>query len=189
MLDVSTATPYYFVTLVCHQRQPLLADPAAKKLLLRALREAKERLDISIAGYALLDDHLHLVIQPGQAGCDSVVNYIRALCTRTCRAKYPGKWQGPIWKREYRSQALTTAEALRAHLDFVHYDPVRHLRAEMPAEYPWTSLRARIRAGLYPENWASFAPPASIVGLIRDYDLSAFSRPDTSGEQKSASLS
>lgn len=167
----------YFVTLDCRQRQPLLATPEMKSLALEALLHTQARLGIHVAAYAILDNHLHGLFDPAPASCEHVLNHFRAVTRRLCRSHHPYSWRDTLWNGDYRSSVVTSEADLRAHLDWIHYDPVHHGYVDRPAAYPWSSLAARIRQGHYPEDWASLGPPASISGLTRHYAGNAAALP------------
>jgi REP-associated tyrosine transposase len=40
-----------------------------------------------------------------------------------------------------------------AHLDCVHFNPVRHGLVAVPADWPYSTFRACVRRGLYPVDW------------------------------------
>jgi hypothetical protein len=42
---------------------------------------------------------------------------------------------------------------LAAHLDYIHFNPVKHGLAEHPAEWPHSSFRRCVAGGLYPTGW------------------------------------
>ncbi len=60
-------------------------------------------------------------------------------------------------------RALHGAMQARAHLDFIHYEPVMHGLVERAVDYDWSSFPIRVAQGHFPENWAALAPPASIA--------------------------
>ena len=50
---------------------------------------------------------------------------------------------------------------MAAHLDYIHFNPVKHGLVEHPAEWPHSSIRRCVAGGLYPAGWmgGSGEPP------------------------------
>lgn len=164
--------PYQFVTLRTSRGAPLLAQAPMKQLLLNCFTETKKRYKLTVAGYVVLDDHAHFLFNvPAEFDCASVMNDLRAGFQRAWRKSMPVlERDAPNAFREEDIEYHSTyeSEELRAYLDFIHYDPVRHGLATRPADYIWSSLPARIAQGHYPETWAEVAPPAAISRVIRE---------------------
>ena len=101
------------------------------------------------------------------------MNDLRATFLRTWRKSTPllereEANNAPFWEHTIEYRGCFSSEDLRAYLDFIHYDPVRHNLAIRPADYPWSSLPARIAQGHYPETWAEIGPPAAISRVARE---------------------
>jgi putative transposase len=45
------------------------------------------------------------------------------------------------------------------HMDYIHFNPVKHGLAQSPRDWPWTSFHRWVKAGAYPEDWASASEP------------------------------
>ena len=48
-----------------------------------------------------------------------------------------------------------------AHMDYIHFNPVKHGLAREPSDWPFSSFRRCVVAGLYPDGWlgGSAGPP------------------------------
>ncbi|MFH1686811.1 MAG: hypothetical protein ABIE70_04740 [bacterium] len=44
---------------------------------------------------------------------------------------------------------------MRRHLDYVHYNPVKHGLVQSPVDWEHSSFRAFVNEGLYPVGWGS----------------------------------
>ncbi len=153
----------YFVTLECFQRQPLLARPRLKQLLVDAILKTKTQFRLHMAAYVILDDHAHLIfVAPAESECLAPMNFLRASMARLWREHDQVLDDTPFWTHSMKQRPLLTPDDLRAHLDYIHYDPVRHGHSERAFDYQWSSLPARVEQGHYSENWAVMGPPASL---------------------------
>jgi len=170
----------YFITLKCFHRQPLLFRPRLKQLLLGAIHDTKKQFTLHLGGYAILDDHAHLVFV---ANADSEhlgpMNYLRARFGRAWREleKDADANTDAFWDHGIKARLLADSDDLRAHLDFIHYDPVRHGLCYRAYDYLWSSLRTRVEQGYYAEDWAVLGPPAAISRITSRGGAGSLSMP------------
>jgi putative transposase len=58
-----------------------------------------------------------------------------------------------IWQRRYWEHTVRDEQDLNRHLDYIHYNPVKHGLVETVAAWPWSSFHRYMRDGYYPEDW------------------------------------
>jgi len=63
-----------------------------------------------------------------------------------------------IWQRRYWEHLIRDDADLRHHVDYVHINPVKHGHAARAADWPYSSFRRWVSAGLYPLDWAAAEP-------------------------------
>lgn len=169
---------FQFVTIYTHAQQPLLASTLAKELMLAQLRLVKDRYNLDIVGYVVLDDHVHFLCATRcEMEIGTVVEKLRKGFAREWRHLQSGGQSGlehpmPVWKPDFLSYRLTMVDELHPHLNFIHYDAVRHGYVARAADYIWSSLPARVEQGHYPEDWAIHATPAGVAKVARALYLS-----------------
>ena len=156
----SSAT-FDFLTLRCLNFSNPWKDAASKKRLLGKLKATKMRLGLSVEAEVVLDDHAHVLLhtQAGQANSTLLEDLRSGLCDVNEMANASRE----TWVADIEHRTLVGISQARAHLDFIHYQPVLCGLVERAIEYDWSSLPARVEQGHYPENWAELAPPASIA--------------------------
>jgi putative transposase len=44
---------------------------------------------------------------------------------------------------------------LRLHVEYIHFNPVKHGLAQSPFEWPFSSFRRYVADGRYPQDWGS----------------------------------
>lgn len=159
---------FLFVSLYTYGREPLLKSKESKRLLLAKLAETKKQFRIVIAAYVLLDDHMHLLFSaPPGSECSAIVNHLRAGMQNAWRKGVQSQEDAQIWEHGFKMSVVQGRNDLRNHLDFVHYDPVRHGLVERAGDYPWSSLPLRVAEGHYPDDWSVLAPPAGVARVLR----------------------
>lgn len=74
------------------------------------------------------------------------------------------KHERGIWQRRFWEHAIRDQRDFDAHLDYIHFNPVKHGWVPRVADWPHSSFHKFVRSGLYPLEWA--APED-----VREWDL------------------
>ena len=154
-----------------------LADRASNHLttyaadLRAAFRTTRAERPFAVDAIVILPEHLHaiLTLPTGDADFPSRWRGIKARFTASLRAKgltFPARdgrgyrlWQRRFWEHTIRDDA-----DLGRHVDYIHYNPVRHGLVRQPSAWPHSSLHRFIRAGTVPPDWGGSDPGACDVG-------------------------
>ena len=158
----------YFFTVVTYDRQPIFAEPSAVSRLGTAMREVRSTHPFRTIAAVILPDHLHTVWQLPRGDADFSTRWrrIKGLLTkRHLRANLPstnnsaepprGLWQPRFWEHMIRDEI-----DLERHVDYIHYNPVKHGLVARPLDWPWSSLRRYINRGHYDVSWGMAEPLA-----------------------------
>jgi putative transposase len=158
-----TGTVYFF-TVVTSRRKLFLTSLKARTSLHRAVVECRRRYPFNLDGWVLLPDHLHCIWTLPEYD----VNYsrrwsiIKRLFTQTYEE---GKeLPPPYWQARFWTHTLVDDKDYEHHLNYLHFNPVKHGYVSAPGEWPWTSLHRYIGAGLYPVDWAQATDIPSEIG-------------------------
>ena len=58
-----------------------------------------------------------------------------------------------LWQRRYWEHLIRHDDDLRAHIDYIHFNPVKHGHVDRVAEWPYSSFHGYVRRGVLPEDW------------------------------------
>ncbi len=58
-----------------------------------------------------------------------------------------------IWQRGSWEHAIRDARDFAAHMDYVHFNPVKHGYVSEPEAWPYSSFRRCVAGGFYPAGW------------------------------------
>ncbi len=58
-----------------------------------------------------------------------------------------------IWQRRFWEHAIRNDQDYAAHMDYVHFNPVKHGLVASPTEWPYSTFKSCVARGLYPEEW------------------------------------
>ncbi|SHK62294.1 putative transposase [Desulfatibacillum alkenivorans DSM 16219] len=154
----------YFFTLVTYQRAPLFSSLENCGLLREAFRQVMEKHPFSIDAFVLLPDHLHCIwtLPGGDRNYSMRWRMIKSQFTRECKkqkvlsqsnAARARKQEQTVWQRRFWEHTIRDAHDYRKHVEYIHFNPVKHGHAERPAEWKYSSFHRFVRQGIYPESW------------------------------------
>jgi len=141
---------YYFITTVTLDRAPILIKNV--DLYHTAIDRTCSWFDLEIIARVVLPDHLHLLLNPKINNLSNVIKvfkrdfgflYRQRLGIRTGRVR-----QLRFWDHAIRDQA-----DLNRHIDYIHYNPVKHGLVAATREYIQSSFLNYARDGYYDMNW------------------------------------
>ncbi|HEY5790920.1 MAG TPA: transposase [Gammaproteobacteria bacterium] len=160
----------YFFTVVTHARQPLLIDHVDR--LRRAFRTVRARAPFDLEAIVILPDHLHAVwrLPQGDADFSSRWQRIKRLFSSgidlaSGDGSRQRKRERAVWQRRFWEHAIRDGEDWRRHVDYIHFNPVKHGVAPSPGQWPHSSFRRAVQQGWYAADWGSQVVPAGLQGM------------------------
>ena len=134
----------YHVTQRGNARQSILACDSERRVYLDLLRQYAQLHDLSLLGYCLMSNHVHLVVVPRKP--DAL-----ALALKHAHGRYACYWNahhtssGHVWQGRYYSCPLD-AKHLWEAMRYAELNPVRAGMVGGAAEWPWSSAAAHCGA-------------------------------------------
>ena len=152
---------YFFTVNLLERKRTLLTDHIDP--LRDAFRHTRMARPFTMSAYAILPDHLHCIwrLPPGDDDIATRWRQIKTLFSRSLpkvervSARRRHKSERGIWQRRYWERLIRDEHDYRAHVDYIHYNPVKHGHATTAAEWPHSSFRHWVRRGVYSQDWAS----------------------------------
>ena len=159
--DTEGAT--YFFTVVVFRREPLLADPEKVDILREAVHTERQRRPFHIEAMVVLPDHLHALWTLPPDDADYSIrwrNIKRAFTARIPDDQRPAVFgsrqrQGEqaIWQRRFWEHRIRDETDFAHHVNYIHYNPVKHGLVNRPVDWPYSSIHRAIRQGIMPADW------------------------------------
>jgi len=59
-----------------------------------------------------------------------------------------------IWQRRYWEHLIKNESDYRAHMDYVHINPVKHELVKSVADWPYSTFHRLVEKNIYPLDWA-----------------------------------
>nr|WP_298143473.1 transposase [uncultured Pseudomonas sp.] len=149
---------YFFTLTLRDRRSDLLVRHVA--LLREALRRVKQRKSFNLLAVVILPEHLHLLIQlpEGDSNYSARLRDFKALFVRSLRAagepiELDAHGGADIWQSRFWEHAIRDERDLATHIDYIHFNPVKHGLVGRAADWPYSSFHRFVRQGLLPLDW------------------------------------
>ena len=131
-------------------------------LLRETVRAVRQRHPFRIHAWVVLPDHLHCVIELPPNDADFAtrwrlikIGFSKALPpTERLSAVRLRRGERGIWQRRYWEHLIRDEADYRAHMDYVHINPVKHGLVKRVADWPYSTFHRLAAAGTYPPDWA-----------------------------------
>src|SRR2546427_3874851 len=108
---------------------------------LEALRECAARAECAVHAYALMGNHVHLLLTPVRA--EGAARLMPALAAGYAHYLATAYGHGDsVWEEPYDASPVHARAHLLACMRYIEENPVRAGLAACPGEYPWSSYRA-----------------------------------------------
>ena len=151
---------YFFTVNLADRSERLLTENIA--LLRRAFAIARRNSPLTIEAIVILPDHLHCMwtMPSGDRDFSSRWQLIKARFSQgvshaeNVSASRAARHERGIWQRRFWEHAIRDENDYAAHLDYIHYNPVKHGHARRAVDWPLSSLHRYVRLGAYPVDWA-----------------------------------
>ncbi|HET7315281.1 REP-associated tyrosine transposase [Salinisphaera sp.] len=151
----------YFFTVVTAGRRPWLGKARHVDLLRAAFRNVRSRHPFAIEAMVVLPDHLHAIwtLPPADGDYSLRWRLIKSDVSRRI-GSVKRLWQPRFWEHTIRDEIDFTR-----HMDYIHYNPVKHGLAAAPYEWPHSSFAHCVRQGHYLPDWGRAGPPNIPAGV------------------------
>ena len=156
---------WYFFTVVTYQRQPILTQPENITRLRLVFKRVQRKRPFSIVAITILPDHLHTIWKLPDSDSDfstrwSMIkhDFSAALRNKTNARPLSSKRERGIWQRRFWEHTLRNEYDLQMHVDYIHYNAVKHGYVSSPSAWPYGSFARAVNNGWYPENWGQKEP-------------------------------
>ncbi|WP_111640792.1 REP-associated tyrosine transposase [Marinimicrobium alkaliphilum] len=150
----------YFFTLVTRDRQPVLTTEPVRTLLREALASVRVDRPFHIDAMVLLPDHLHTIWTLPEGDSNFATRW-RLIKSHVVKAYGQALWQKRYWEHFLRDDL-----DYRRHVDYVHFNPVKHGMVKAVADWPFSSFHRWVGEGVYPVDWGGRVP--DLVGVGRE---------------------
>ena len=149
---------YFFTVTLQNRNSNYLIDHVDH--LLESVQAVKKKSHFNEIASVILPDHLHTIWKLPKGDFD-----------------YPGRWKAikslfskslvksgvplvknhrgeyPLWQRRYWEHTILNERDLTSHIDYIHYNPVKHGYVSKVSDWRWSSFHNYVSNGILPADW------------------------------------
>jgi putative transposase len=159
----------FFTVNLADRTSRLLTDHI--DLLRTAFRNARVRQAFMIDAIVILPDHLHAIwsLPEGDADFATRWRHVKAMFSRASRTRERisesrlRKGERGIKATGYWEHALRDERDFSRHVDYIHFNPVKHGLVTRVEDWPYSSFHRMVRLGVYEKDWVETRPRAARV--------------------------
>ena len=154
-----------FITVVTKNRKQILIDNI--EYLKMAFKLTKQKCSFDIIAIIVNKDHFHAIIKPQDINSyPKIIGNIKSTFTKISGIKYNknNNRESDIWQRRYWEHTITTEEDLYKHIDYIHYNSVKHYGIA-PKDWKFSSFNKFVKSGVYEKDWCNFDDKYNIKNL------------------------
>jgi putative transposase len=152
-------TYFFTVNLLQRRGNNLLAEHIEQSR--NAVAQMRQRHPFHIHGWVVLPNHLHCVIELPPDDADYAVRwrlikmgFSKALPNTENRSTVRIKrGERGIWQRRYWEYLIRDDADFEAHMDYVHFNPVKHGLVRRVIDCPLSTFQRLAKDGVYPTDW------------------------------------
>jgi putative transposase len=155
----------FFFTVVTYYRQKLFDSNENIDLLREAFRFVMQNHPFKIVAIVVLPDHIHCIWTLPEDDGDYptrwrlIKNHFSHHFTLepefTLSNSQKSKGEKAIWQRRYWEHLIRDEDDLRKHVEYIHYNPVKHGLVKSPVDWLYSSFHQYVRQGLYSADWGA----------------------------------
>ncbi len=150
----------YFFTATLRDRHAMTLVEYIDVLRTAMARTLRER-PFAIDAMVVLPEHLHAVwtLPPGDVDYAGRWRLMKSCFTRALAKTGVGlsrnaKGEYDLWQRRYWEHTIRDDADLARHVDYIHFNPVKHGLVKRVVDWPHSSFHRFVRQGMCTPDWA-----------------------------------
>ena len=151
----------YFFTQALHNRKAnYLTDHI--DLLRISIKKVQQKMPFSIIAIVILPEHLHTIWKlptddSNYAGRWRLIKsyFSQSLMKQNVVLLKNSRGEYNLWQKRYWEHTIKDDEDLEAHINYIHYNPVKHKLTTQPIDWLYSSFHLYVRKNLLPAHWGS----------------------------------
>jgi putative transposase len=154
----ANGSTYFFTVVLADRSSTLLVDEIDRPR--KVYRTVCQRRAFETIAICILPDHIHAiwVLPEGDADFSTRWSLIKSGFSRGLeeRPRSPSKIvkrEKGIWQRRYWEHAIRDEADLERHVDYIHFNPVKHGHVARVADWPHSSFHRYVGRGELTVDW------------------------------------
>ena len=150
---------YFFTATLKDRSSSYLIDHV--DLLHESIQTVKNKSHFDELAQVILPDHLHTIwmLPDNDANYPGRWKAIKSLFTRLLiksgvSLKRNARGEYPLWQKRYWEHTIKDEQDLKSHIDYIHYNPVKHNYVDNVFDWKYSSLHRYVEKGLLTKDWS-----------------------------------
>jgi len=157
--DLTPGGTYFFTVALRDRTSELLVERIDE--LRHAVLETLRRMPFEAIAWVVLPEHMHTLWKLPTDDADYSKRW-RMIKTRFSRRVEPPssrtqsqarRSEKGIWQRRFWEHRIRDDHDLQTHLDYIHFNPVKHGHCERAIDWPHSTFHRWVAKGHYPSDW------------------------------------
>ena len=145
----------WFFTVVTASRKRFLTEEFSRQSLRLAVKECQEGSPFEIDAWVLLPDHMHCIWTMDEEDRDFSKRWSIIKRLYTVHFRKNGRVAEPYWQPRFWEHTIRDERDYENHMNYLHYNPVKHGLVKTPLDWPWSSFHRLVKAGIYSPDWGA----------------------------------
>ncbi len=150
---------FFFTVALADRSSNILVEHVDR--LRRVYATVRHRNPFETVAICILPDHLHAIWSLPEGDADYPLRWslIKSGFTRGLKAdaaRSPSKLakrERGVWQRRYWEHTIRDDADFERHVDYVHFNPVKHGYVSRVGDWPHSSFHRYVRDGALPADW------------------------------------
>jgi putative transposase len=156
---IPNATWFFTVNLAERKNNRLLVEHI--DLLRDCFRYVKQQKSFHVDAIVIMPDHLHCIwtLPADDSNYSIRWNMLKGRFSRAIdkgekiSASRLNRRERGIWQRRFWAHLITSQEDYNHHVDYIHWNPVKHGHVKQVIDWPHSSFHQFVERGIYPATW------------------------------------
>ncbi|STY17170.1 REP-associated tyrosine transposase [Legionella quateirensis] len=156
--DFTPGGTYFFTLALRNRKSHLLTSHI--DLLGETLQTIKQKYPFSTEAIVVLPDHVHAVWKLPDNDFNYSLrwhqiksNFTKRLIKEGLKITKDQRGEYQLWQRRFWEHRIRDESDLQAHIDYIHFNPVKHGYVPSAKEWPYSSFHRYVQNGVLQENW------------------------------------
>ncbi len=155
----------YYFTVVTYNRLPILTGNQSRMALHDAWNIVEKRFPFRTNAICLLPDHIHAIWTLPEEDQNYSLRWkeIKRQFTKRYLLEIGDgeqrnlarqeRGEAAIWQRRFWEHTIWNDDDLAKHVDYIHFNPVKHGLVKQVKDWRWSSFHRYVREGFYDLDW------------------------------------
>lgn len=140
----------YFFTVVTYNRCHLFRSPENIQMLRESFNKIMERRPFHIDAIVVLPDHIHCIwtLPVNDSDFSTRWRLIKRNFSSRMLSPLTKNGEKKIWQRRFWEHLIRNENDLHRHMDYIHYNPVKHKYVNQPENWEYSSYNRLFSRGI-----------------------------------------